>query len=114
MPKIRDILGHVCVETAKRRRKCHRNKQEHSIHQDERCLVVQTSQPKSNRNYCQRCAKDILDRAGKRLAKMQGDLGLEASDAAVERVSPDDSGGMMATRVAKARSTRGKSSRGDP
>ena len=73
MPKVRDILVHVCVQTAERRRKCHRN-QEHSIPRGERCLVVRTGPTNSKYNYCRQCAQEILDLAEKRLAEVKGDL----------------------------------------
>ena len=70
MPKVRDILVHVCVETAERRRKCHRN-QEHNILRGEQCLVVRTGSTNSKHNYCRQCAEEILDLAGKRLTAIR-------------------------------------------
>ena len=69
MPQIRDVLVHVCVETAKGRRKCYRNKK-HSIQKNEQCLVVKTGSIGSKHNYCRECAQKILDRAGDRLAEI--------------------------------------------
>lgn len=88
MPKVRDILVHVCVETAERRRKCYRN-QEHSIRQGERCLVVRTGPTNSKHNYCLQCAKEILGRAGSRLVEIERELGIgdEPSDGALNTVS---------------------------
>lgn len=88
MPKVRDILVHVCVETAERRRKCYRN-DEHSIRQGERCLVVRTGPTNSKHNYCRRCAREIMGLAGKRLAEIESELGLRsaAGDASVDKGS---------------------------
>ena len=75
MPKVRDILVHVCVETAARRRKCYRNGK-HSIAKGEQCLVVKTGSTNSKYNYCQQCAKDILDLAERRMAGIADAMGL--------------------------------------
>lgn len=75
MPKVRDILVHVSVETAERRRKCHRNRK-HSIQQGDGCLVIKGGAFNSKRNYCQQCAAEILGRARKRLAEFNGGLRL--------------------------------------
>ena len=73
MPKVRDILVHVCVQTAERPRKCYRNRK-HSIPRGEQCLVVRTGPTNSKHNYCQQCAQEILDLAERRLAEVKGNL----------------------------------------
>ncbi len=55
----RDVLKHVCVERAERRRKCHRDKT-HSISKGEKCLVVAEGSFGGAKNYCTRCAGPIL------------------------------------------------------
>ena len=40
MASIRSVLSHVKIETAERKRKCHRNPKHHEIPKDERCLTV--------------------------------------------------------------------------
>lgn len=73
MPKIRDILVHICVETVQRRRKCHRNRG-HSICQGEQCLVIRTGPTNSKHNYCRQCSRELLDLAEKRLVEIKGCL----------------------------------------
>ena len=46
----RDVLKHVCVEIAERRRKCHRDKN-HSISKGEKCLVVVDGSFGGSKNY---------------------------------------------------------------
>ena len=55
----RDVLKHVCVEIAERRRKCHRDKK-HSISKGEKCLVVAEGSFGGAKNYCTQCAAPIL------------------------------------------------------
>ena len=73
MPKIRDIIVHVCVETAQRPRKCFRNR-EHAISSGERCLVVKTGPTSSKQNYCRNCACRILRFATDKLARLKDDI----------------------------------------
>ena len=73
MAKVRDLLVHVKVETAKRRRKCRRNKR-HSILRGHVCLVVVESPPKRYRNYCTVCATDILAQASAKLARLTAEV----------------------------------------
>lgn len=67
MPKVREVLKHVSVEEAQRRRKCHRKTATHVIAKGDVCLVVKDESSGSSKNYCPECAEPILDRA-------QGDL----------------------------------------
>ncbi len=55
MPAIRRILGHVSIEIAKVRRKCHRNPKKHKICRGEACLVVRDGNG-NGKNYCSDCA----------------------------------------------------------
>lgn len=73
MAKVRQILRHVDVETAKRKRKCSRKPNEHVILAGQRCLVV-TEKAGRKSNYCQECAREILDLAGAYLAELICDL----------------------------------------
>lgn len=67
MPKIRDMLVHVQVETAERRRKCHRNPKKHSIAKGEDCLVISDGPYNASKNYCKICAAEILSHAEKKI-----------------------------------------------
>ncbi|MCP5069702.1 MAG: hypothetical protein GY946_24305 [bacterium] len=60
MPAVRRILGHVSVEIAAAKRKCHRNSKHHKISKGEACLVIRDSSG-SKKNYCGECAPAILD-----------------------------------------------------
>jgi hypothetical protein len=73
MAKVRDILVHVSVETAVRRRKCHR-KQEHHVLAGHVCLVIK--QGLASKNYCHQCGNEILEAATTRLAAIQLQLGV--------------------------------------
>lgn len=78
MPQIRAILGHVSVETAKRKRDCWRHRrglQAHNIVMGEKCLVVKDGDGNSA-NYCMASAAEILDRAETELAALRKGMGL--------------------------------------
>jgi hypothetical protein len=78
MPQIKAVLGHVAVETAKRKRTCSRHKNgahAHDIARDEDCLVV-TDADGSKHNYCAESAEAILDRADQDLAGLRSRMGL--------------------------------------
>ena len=72
MPKIRDILVHVSVEVAVKKRKCHRSGGKHSVLAGEPCLVVRKEL--GRKNYCRECSAPILEQAGIRLTKLQQDM----------------------------------------
>ncbi|MEJ1966507.1 MAG: hypothetical protein WDO56_35195 [Gammaproteobacteria bacterium] len=76
MAKIKDILIHVIVETALKRRKCHRNKT-HAVKAGETCMVVKDGMYK--RNYCVTCAAEILGVAKTRLSALRQQLGIAVS-----------------------------------
>lgn len=63
MPRIRRVLSTCTVETAKRRRVCHRDRKSHSIKQGTPCLVIKDPVSGGSKNYCPECALAILDQA---------------------------------------------------
>lgn len=63
MPATRRVLKHVIVDTARARRKCHRNPKEHSITKGETCLVIKEQGQGGKKNYCLVCARPILHQA---------------------------------------------------
>jgi hypothetical protein len=75
MPKIRDILVHVCVEQAERQRKCRRNTSHH-ISKGEMCLVVKTNPTNDDYSYSHEPAKAMLDAAWIKLKSLYVGLGL--------------------------------------
>jgi len=78
MPQIKAVLGHVSVETAKRKRICSRHRKgtaAHDIVKDEDCLVVKDADG-GKHNYCQESAMKILDRAERDLSSLRAGLGL--------------------------------------
>lgn len=74
MAQIRDILIHLSVETAIRKRKCHRSRGKHGIPRGETFLSVREAGGLGSKNYCKACAKLILDAAGIKLASIAQDL----------------------------------------
>lgn len=72
MPKVKQVLKHVSVETAQRRRKCYRKPAKHVIEAGDLCLVVVEAGFK--RNYCPECAEPILDAAEDDLNQLRGQL----------------------------------------
>lgn len=62
MARVRRLLKHLQVEQAKRKRRCYGNRQ-HSIGSGERCLVIGNDDFPGGKNYCLRCADNILDQA---------------------------------------------------
>lgn len=71
MGPIRRILGHVSVETAKKKRHCSRNKNEHIITMGQVCLVIAEPSYQGSKNYCCTCAKEILKRASQDLSGLE-------------------------------------------
>jgi hypothetical protein len=63
MPKTRQVLKHVCVEAAQRKRKCYRKPSTHEITKGELCLVIADSASGGRSNYCPECAGPILNQA---------------------------------------------------
>jgi hypothetical protein len=77
MPKVRDILVHVEVETAAAKRKCHRTKK-HSIAKGDVCLVVRAGPFNASKNYCRECASEILRHLDERVTEIRNRLGSNA------------------------------------
>ena len=71
MSKVRQILNHVDVETAIRRRTCHHNRQKHSVPKDTRCLTIKDQASGGSKNYCPTCASEILDQAERDLKSLR-------------------------------------------
>jgi hypothetical protein len=76
MPKVKQIMKHVSVEEALRKRKCHRKPTAHTIAKDEVCLVVKDEASGGSRNYCSECAEPILDQAQDDLDTLRAELEL--------------------------------------
>lgn len=74
MPQVRRILNACTVETARRRRVCHRARKHHSIEQGMHCLVIKDPVSGGSKNYCQECALEILDQAGDDLRSLRDAL----------------------------------------
>lgn len=74
MPQIRRLLGAATVETAIRRRVCHRDRKKHSIEKGGACLVVKDSASGGSKNYCPICALAILDQAADDLQALRDEL----------------------------------------
>ena len=74
MPKVRDLLIHVSVETAQRKRRCHRTSND--IVKGEACLVIKTGSMGSPQSYEVQSARQILDHAHHRLLGLYAGLGL--------------------------------------
>jgi hypothetical protein len=78
MPAVRAVIGHVTVETAKRRRICWRHRKGKAVHpivKGEVCLVVKDGNG-TTANYCTEAARDILQRAEDDLAQLKVALGI--------------------------------------
>ena len=76
MPRTRDILIGVCVEQAKRQRKCRRHTQRHKVNAGEMCLVIATNDTDDPYSYCAQASKEILDAAWTKLLLFYAQLGL--------------------------------------
>lgn len=79
MAKIREVLKELTVETAKRDRICHRNRNDHTIRSGEPCLVIRDPVSGGSKNYCPSCARGILDRAEGDVARLRQQLRLVAT-----------------------------------
>lgn len=75
MPAIKDIVRHVSVETAGKKRPCHRHKARDPIVKGQTCLVVKDG-PQSRSTYCVSCADEILNKAAVRLTELRNALDL--------------------------------------
>jgi hypothetical protein len=75
MPKIRDLLVCVSVETVPGQRKCHRLRK-HTIAKGSACLVVRDPASGGYKNYCPECASPILDQVGLKVERLRRGLSL--------------------------------------
>ena len=74
MPAVKDVMRHVTIEVAGKKRKCYRQPNKHLIVKGESCLVV-TDGPQDRSTYCVTCAVEILQLAQSRLADLSQDIG---------------------------------------
>lgn len=74
MAQIRRVLGTCMIETAQRRRVCHRDRKHHSIERDTPCLVIKDPVSGGSKNYCPECALTILDQAANDLQRLRDEL----------------------------------------
>ncbi len=72
MSAIRDILGHIEIQTALAARKCSHRPKKHVIMKGQVHLAVIENQ--SRKNYCVLCAADILARAENKLLSIKQGL----------------------------------------
>lgn len=72
MPAVRNVLKHLEIQTAKRKRVCARNRSSHRISKGDKCLVIQDGQ--DSPNYCISCAREILTVAKSTLASLETEL----------------------------------------
>lgn len=75
MAAVRRVLKDVLVEIAKKSRVCHRNRDDHSIKAGDACLVVRDPMSQGSKNYCRKCAKEIVDQAAADLTNVRSSLG---------------------------------------
>jgi len=73
MPKVRDVLSHVCVVTTKDRRRCARN-EEHRIPPGGQCLIIKAGHSNPTLSYCLKCGQEILLTATNRLRDIEASL----------------------------------------
>lgn len=74
MPQVRRILGLCTIETAQRKRVCHRDRKRHSIERGSVCLVIKDPVTSGSKNYCPQCALAILDQAADDLSVLRDAL----------------------------------------
>lgn len=73
MPAVKDILKHVRVDVAGKRRKRNR-KRDHVIAKGDACLVVRDGAQRQS-TYCTTCAADILAKADSSLKDLHTHIG---------------------------------------
>lgn len=76
MPRTRQVLKHVSVEAAQRKRKCYRKPDTHEIARGGLCLVIKDAASGGKSNYCPECAEPILDLAQNDLDQLRAELGI--------------------------------------
>ena len=73
MAAIRDIVTHVTIEVALKKRICHRNRKKHAVQQGQKCLAVY-GDGGDRKNYCPPCALEILIKARQRILLMESEM----------------------------------------
>ena len=73
MPKVRDVLSHLCVVTTRERRRCARN-DEHRIPAGGQCLIIRAGHNTPTLSYCLKCGQEILLSATNRLRDIEASL----------------------------------------
>jgi hypothetical protein len=71
MPATRNILGHVEIQTAKKKRKCHTNSS-HEILPGQKHLAIETNGTREN--VCLDCAPKVLNVASEYLKLLSTEL----------------------------------------
>jgi hypothetical protein len=74
MPQIRRVLGALSVETASRKRICHRDRRNHAVAKGDACLVIKDGASGGSKNYCVPCGLAILDQAADDLQRLRDRL----------------------------------------
>jgi hypothetical protein len=74
MPAVRKVLGLCTVETAIRKRICHRDRSGHNIERNTVCLVIKDPMNGGSKNYCPEHALEILEQAANDLKKLRAAL----------------------------------------
>jgi len=69
MSQTRDVLGHMSIDTAIRRRKCYRSAK-HQVYPGENFLLIRESYTLGFKNYCKQCAREIIVAADKKLTEL--------------------------------------------
>lgn len=78
MPAVKDVMRHVTIEVAGRKRKCYRQPEKHVIVKGERCLVV-VDGAHDRSTYCVTCGVEILQLARSRLNDLTQSMGREVA-----------------------------------
>ena len=73
MAAVRDIIAHIAVEAAQRRRICHHNRKQHGVTAGQSCLVIADAQG-GKKNYCKECAIDILAKAKVKISALEREI----------------------------------------
>jgi hypothetical protein len=73
MPAVKDVMRHITIEVAGKKRKCYRQPSKHVIAKGERCLVVADG-PQDRSTYCVTCACEILRLAQVRLTHLSQEM----------------------------------------
>lgn len=77
MAKVRQVLKHVAVEVAARKRICHRAAGKHFVPAGGACLVIKEGAQMGKKNYCVDCARAIVEQAQADLNEIKEGLGID-------------------------------------